>query len=292
VHLGQTLGEDVAFNHWQPVSGGCIHQSWSASSQSGQRYFIKTNSAANFHMFQTEALGLDELRKRLVKDNPIQIPNVIDVAADEEHAWLVLEFIPFATGTHQSEADLGRGLALLHQQTSTTFGLEHNNFIGASPQTNTQETSWLTFFRQHRLQGQFDLAKTNGFYQDLQDEAEELLENLPNLLADHYPIPSLLHGDLWSGNKACSTKGQPILFDPAIYYGDRECDLAMTELFGGFSNTFYAAYAQTYPIDKGYKQRKDLYHLYHILNHANLFGGHYIQQSQQIMRTLNQRCHA
>ncbi|MDX8387841.1 MAG: fructosamine kinase family protein, partial [Ghiorsea sp.] len=191
-----------------------------------------------------------------------------------------------ARDTPQSEADLGKGLALLHQQTSHTFGLNHNNFIGSTTQINTPETNWLDFFSKHRLQAQFQLAEKNGFYYSFQQEAEALLQALPCLLEGHQPKPCLLHGDLWSGNKGTDTNNNPIIFDPAVYYGDRECDLAMTELFGGFSETFYAAYEDVYPLEQGYQQRKELYNLYHILNHANLFGGSYIQQSKSIMLNL------
>jgi len=289
--LGRVLHQDLRLTSWQPVSGGSIHAAWLVHTNTEKSFFIKTNKADSFHMFQAEAKGLKEIEGNLLSSNPIRAPHVYDVRANDDYAWLTLEYIPFGQDTKQSEEKLGIGLALLHQQTSKTFGLNHNNVIGSTPQINTPETSWLDFFHEHRLQAQFDFAKTNGFYHDISQEAESLIEALPLLLGNHHPTPSLLHGDLWSGNKGTDTKNKPIIFDPAVYYGDRECDLAMTELFGGFSSDFYAAYEDVYPIEEGYAKRKQLYNLYHILNHANLFGGHYIQQSQSIMQQLLRSTH-
>ena len=289
--LGNALDQDLALTFWQPVSGGSIHSAWQVHSNTEQSFFIKTNKASSLHMFQAEAKGLKEIEDNSLPDNPIRVPHVYAIAANTTYAWLVLEYIPFSRDTKQSEIALGKGLALLHQQTSHTFGLNHNNVIGTTLQINTSETSWLDFFAKHRLQAQFDFAKDNGFYHHIAQEAESLLDALPQLLANHHPSPALLHGDLWSGNKGTDAQHHPVLFDPAIYYGDRECDLAMTELFGGFSSAFYAAYEDVYPLEQGYQRRKALYNLYHILNHANLFGGHYIQQSQNIMQQLLRSVH-
>lgn len=284
--LGSALGQDLTFMDWQPVSGGCIHQAWQVLCSSGQTFFIKTNQAQNLAMFQAETVGLQALKSRLTTNNPLQVPEVYAVAADATYAWLITQYITFGQDTSSSNTALGQGLALLHQQTAPTFGFDSPNFIGESTQTNTQETDWTTFFIQHRLNYQFELAKHHGFYQQLQTEAAFMPDVATALLLNHQPKASLLHGDLWAGNKASDQFGRPILFDPASYYGDRECDLAMTELFGGFSAEFYTAYDDVYPIAAGYQQRKDLYNLYHILNHANLFGGHYIQQSKNLMQKL------
>jgi len=286
--LAQTLGKTQKFIRWQAVSGGSIHQAWHVESNVGQHYFIKTNKASNLKMFETEAKGLKELENNLRPKNPIRVPRVYDMGSNEDYAWLVLAYIPFSSHTPQSESKLGRGLALLHQQTSPTFGLNHHNVIGSTPQINTPEISWLDFFAKHRLQIQFDLAKKRGFYAQIENEAESTLGALPQLLEHHNPNPSLLHGDLWHGNAACDNHDNPIIFDPAIYYGDRECDLAMTELFGGFSSHFYAAYNDVYPLEQDQQQRKQLYNLYHMLNHANIFAGAYIKQCQSMMRQLVQ----
>jgi len=281
--IASSLEQDCTFLHWSTVFGGNIHQSWKVQSTCNELFFIKTNHAAKFHAFEAEALGLTHLKQHIAGNNPLIVPEVQALGKNDSYAWLILNHITFST---DNEQDLGRGLAMLHQQKNKYFGFESDNVIGENPQWNTPSTNWLNFFQEQRLQAQFDLAKSNGIYHHFSSEAEQLLIILPILLSDHNPTPSLLHGDLWSGNKATDIQGKPIIFDPAVYYGDRECDLAMTELFGGFSPAFYAAYNHVYPLDAGYIQRKTLYNLYHILNHANLFGSGYIKQSKFMMQQL------
>jgi len=292
--LAQTLGQDYEIIDWTPITGGSIHSAWLVKTNCGHSFFIKTNTHEKLKMFVAEAHGLKQLKLQLTSQNPLYIPEVYAVGSDEQYAWFICEYIDLTSHGSQNDAALGQGLALLHQQCASQeqdtnlFGLTSNNFIGDSPQPNQQKSHWGTFFDHQRIRSQLQLAKQNGFYHLFQHEAKQLLTILPLLLADHQPRPSLLHGDLWAGNKGIDVQGRPIIFDPAIYYGDRECDIAMTELFGGFSIEFYAAYEDVYPLEDGYQQRKHLYNLYHILNHANLFGGHYIQQSKSIMRQLIQ----
>jgi len=259
---------------------------WHVISHDEQHFFIKTNQANKQHTLEAEAQGLAELGKHITAENPLRIPTVYASGANATHSWLILEYIHFARSSPASQAALGEGLALLHQQTASQFGFISDNVIGESLQTNAWTEDWLSFWSEQRLGTQFKLAKQHGFYEQIQDQAEQLLTILPLLLKDHQPTPSLLHGDLWGGNAACDDAGKPIIFDPAVYYGDRECDLAMTALFGGFSADFYAAYNHVYPTDSGYEQRKTLYNLYHILNHANLFGSGYIMQSKNMMMQL------
>jgi len=170
------------------------------------------------------------------------------------------------------------------------FGFAHDNYIGTTPQPNgwpnESRTSWIDFWRERRLGFQLRLAAQNGYGGQLQTLGEKLLDALPAFFAGYTPQPSLLHGDLWSGNHAFLEDGTPVIFDPAPYYGDRECDLAMTELFGGYPADFYTAYHAAYPLDSGYAVRKDLYNLYHVLNHANLFGEGYARQAEQMMQRL------
>jgi len=187
------------------------------------------------------------------------------------------------------DALLGEQLATLHRRTGKAFGFTQDNFIGSSPQRNTWNNDWISFWREERLGFQLELAAENGYGGKLQSLGEDLLEALPAFFEGYAPAPSLLHGDLWSGNHAFLADGTPTIFDPAVYYGDRECDLAMTELFGGYTANFYAAYRAAWPLHEGYGLRRDLYNLYHILNHANLFGGGYANQAEQMMRTLLQR---
>lgn len=170
--------------------------------------------------------------------------------------------------------------------TSSRFGFAQDNFIGTTPQPNGWKNSWINFWREQRLRFQLRLAAQNGYGGQLQTLGEKLLDTLPAFFDGYTPQPSLLHGDLWSGNHAFLADGTPVIFDPAPYYGDRECDLAMTELFGGYPADFYAAYSEAYPLHGGYAMRRNLYNLYHILNHANLFGGGYVRQAEQMMQRL------
>ena len=284
--LAQILGQSPELSSWLPVSGGDINQAWLTQTSSGESFFVKTNHHDKLPMFEAEASGLTELKRRITEDNPLRVPQSLCTGANEQYTWLVMEYIPFGHSSGQSERELGRGLAMLHQQTAPQFGLNHDNFIGSTPQPNHQHNSWLDFLTHERFVPQFEFAKQHGFFPLIAKEAEGLLDTLPALIDSHQPEPSLIHGDLWGGNKAVDESGTPLIFDPACYYGDRECDLAMTELFGGFSSSFYDGYNETFPIAEGYQERKKLYNLYHILNHANLFGSHYIQQSKSIMQQL------
>jgi fructosamine-3-kinase len=173
----------------------------------------------------------------------------------------------------------------MHRCESGRFGWHRDNTIGSTPQINDPSDDWITFYRDHRLGFQYQLAADHG-YGELMPSGQQLMDCLDQFFADYKPRASLLHGDLWSGNYAIDQNGQPVIFDPAVYYGDREADLAMTELFGGFSARFYAAYNDAYPLDAGYKVRKNLYNLYHILNHLNLFGGGYLGQAERMTRQL------
>ncbi len=180
----------------------------------------------------------------------------------------------------------GAGLAAMHRCTSEKFGWKRDNTIGATPQINKYTSGWVQFWREHRLGYQLQLARVNGHTGKLQVLGEKLMAKLDSFFPGPDPAASLLHGDLWSGNYSFDSAGQPVLFDPAVYYGDRETDIAMTELFGGFPAVFYAAYRESYPLDPGYDIRKTLYNLYHILNHLNLFGGGYRHQAEQMMGRL------
>lgn len=231
-------------------------------------------------MFAAEAEGLEALRKA----DALCIPRPLCHGQDGRQAWLVMEYLE--TGGSGSATALAEGLAAIHRVGSTRFGWHRDNTIGSTAQVNTPETDWLTFWREHRLAFQLRLAARNGAPARSLDTGEQLLAQLPALLDGHDPQPSLLHGDLWSGNYAYTRDGRPTIFDPAVYFGDREADLAMTELFGGFSRDFYAAYQNAWPLEDGYPLRRTLYNLYHVLNHFNLFGGGYLSQAQGMMESL------
>jgi fructosamine-3-kinase len=199
-------------------------------------------------------------------------------------AFLVLEHLDLrGNGDY---AALGRSLAAVHSIRGEFFGWLRDNYIGRTPQLNRCSPSWSDFWREARLGPQLSLARENGLGKSLLRKGEQLAEAIPVLLSQHAPAASLLHGDLWSGNAGFLADGTPVLFDPAVYWGDREADLAMTELFGGFPQDFYSAYAEAAPLDPGYAVRKTLYNLYHVLNHANLFGGGYAAQAERMIERL------
>jgi len=200
-------------------------------------------------------------------------------------SFLVLEWLTLAAGAPRAFAMLGEQLARLHEIAGPRFGWHRDNYIGATPQANAVDDSWPRFFAISRLSPQLALANRNG-HAALHDQGQALLQALPRLFGAHAPKPSLLHGDLWGGNAAFVAGGAPVIFDPAVHYGDREADLAMTELFGGFPREFYAAYRAHSPLDPGYRVRRTLYQLYHVINHANLFGGAYAAQAENMMHLL------
>lgn len=263
------------------LSGGDISRAYKLSSHT-QDYFVKLNSPQSVDMFEAEMLGLHALDQA----QSIRIPKPIVSGVTADAAYLVLEFIPLWRSTKASERLLGTQLAQLHAITSPYFGWHRDNTIGSSPQQNTQTQDWLSFWRQQRLGFQLKLAAAKGYGGKLQSAGEKLCLKLDALFIGYDPKPSLLHGDLWCGNAAVDTMGNPVIYDPACYFGDRETDIAMTELFGGFSATFYAAYNDAWPLDQGYQHRKNLYNLYHVLNHLNLFGGSYLSKAELMILKL------
>jgi protein-ribulosamine 3-kinase len=242
--------------------------------------FIKTAPAAAFEMFDAEAEGLRELAAA----NTIRVPNVLDVGIDGNDAFIALERIDFEKPNSSTKRMLGERLAALHRCTADEFGWHRDNTIGLTPQSNTQSSDWVSFFREQRLEFQLELAGSNGFSGELQTLGRKLCDELPAFFIDYEPAASLLHGDLWAGNWGV-TNGEPIIFDPAVYYGDRESDIAMTRLFGGFGQDFYDAYESAWPLESGHERRSNLYQLYHVLNHLNLFGGAYLDQALRLLRT-------
>ena len=254
----------------EPVSGGCIHRCYRAQ-RDGRAVFLKLNEARFADAFAAEADGLAALRAA-----GCRAPEPIALGSAGANAYLVLEFLELRS--HGDFAALGTMLAALHRRQAERFGWARDNYIGSTPQPNRWCESWSMFWREQRLEPQLALAAKNGYRLDVPP--------MGKLLAGHAPAPSLLHGDLWSGNAGFLADGAPVLFDPAVYYGDREADLAMTELFGGFAPQFYAAYNAAWPLAPGYEQRKHLYNLYHLLNHLNLFGGGYLAQVRAGLRLL------
>jgi fructosamine-3-kinase len=278
-HISATVGRNFSCRHRTRLGGGCINAAWRLSDEYSS-FFVKLNIAATLDMFIAEFEGLQALHAT----GTVKIPVPLCYGVSEDCAYLVTEYLPLAGGIDY--ARLGEQLAAMHGHYYDNFGWHRNNTIGTTPQANPAMPDWIEFWRRHRLGYQLRLAADNGYGGELQTLGEWLIANCHHLFDGYRPQPSLLHGDLWSGNAAALPDGTPVIFDPAVYYGDREADLAMTELFGGFSPAFYSAYNSHSPLDPGYTVRKHFYNLYHILNHLNLFGGGYRHQAEQTMRLL------
>jgi protein-ribulosamine 3-kinase len=264
--------------HWTRAGGGCIHRCFVLDG-GGRKYFAKVNDRAELDNFAAEEDGLAALAAAGAR-----VPTPLCRGEGGGEAFLVLEHLDIrARGDY---AMLGRALALVHSARGEFFGWRRDNYIGRTPQSNRRASSWTDFWRDARLLPQLELGRRNGLDAGLLEKGERLAEAVPRLLSGHAPAASLLHGDLWGGNAGFLAGGRPVLFDPAVYWGDREADLAMTELFGGFTPDFYSAYAEIAPLDRGYAKRKTLYNLYHVLNHANLFGGGYASQAERMIGDL------
>ena len=279
VKLGAALGRRMDLRLAGEVGGGCIHRTFRAT-DGRLSWFVKANDASCADLFAAEADGLLALAQ-----GPLRVPRAVCRGEADGQSFLVLEWLDLGAGAPRDYAKLGEQLARLHALAGPQHGWRRDNYIGSTPQINMVDTSWPRFFGKARLAPQLARAGKMG-HAALGAKGEKLLEALPKLFGTHAPQPSLLHGDLWSGNAAFLAGGTPVIFDPAAYYGDREADLAMTELFGGFPQDFYAAYRTHSPLDPGYRVRKTLYNLYHVINHANLFGGGYVAQAASMMDTL------
>jgi len=263
------------------IGGGCISRALRLADHS-HSYFVKINDSGLARMFEAERDGLEAL------DRPgaPRIPRPVVDGAAEGIAFLVLEDIPMSRLHGQAWRRLGEQLAALHRHTAPRFGWHQDNLIGATPQRNDWTGDWLSFWRDRRLGFQLALARDNGLDRAVLQRAHGLLERLDRALNGHAPQASLVHGDLWGGNAAADSQGNPVLFDPAVYYGDRETDLAMSELFGGFDPRFYEAYQSVWPLEPGYPRRRTLYNLYHVLNHFNLFGAAYAPRAAAMIDEL------
>jgi len=264
-------------NDSRGVAGGCINQTQRLETDHGP-VFLKTNRADQANLFDGEAHGLKLLAPH------IRVPEVIAQGVDDGEAWLLIEWLEL--GGRGDDTAMGEALAALHHASSEAFGLDRNNHIGATDQINGWDRDWIRFYGQKRLAPQLDWAGRRGLSAATIDAGEKLIEALPAFFHGYHPAPSLIHGDLWGGNHDFLNDGTPVLFDPAAYYADREAELAMTELFGGFSARFRSAYEAAWPLDPGYRSRRDLYNLYHVLNHFNLFGGGYGRQASSMIDRL------
>jgi protein-ribulosamine 3-kinase len=280
--IADLTGIVVEPRSWRPVAGGDINQAACVRDLDGRTWFIKLNKRDRADMFAAECEGLRELAAA----EHVYVPQVAGYGSSDQCAWLMLEWLDLTGTSSAADRRLGKGLARMHRTTAEQFGWRRDNYIGASTQPNERLASWPAFFRERRLGHQLSLAKANGAPVSILESGYQLMERLDDWFGDYIPVPSLLHGDLWGGNRGALPDGRPALFDPAVYYGDRETDIAMTRLFGGFDESFYAAYDKEWPLDKGATQRQALYNIYHVLNHFNLFGGSYLTQAEHMLLRL------
>jgi fructosamine-3-kinase len=247
--------------------------------------FVKVAPASRQDMFEAEAAGLEELRRAAA----VRVPRVLGIARTANDVALALEWIDLGSASAGSESKFAEQLARQHRIVADAFGWHRDNTIGSTPQLNAWCSDWVSFLRERRLGPQLDLARANGFGGELQDRGHRLLGALDRFFTSS-PEPSLLHGDLWGGNWAVDDRGAPVVFDPAVYFGDRVADIAMTRLFGGFGARFQAAYEAAWPLPPRAETRIVLYNLYHILNHLNLFGAGYLEQALRSIDRLLEEC--
>lgn len=297
--LSKTLGQAIHIELGNPVSGGDISEAFvlqarASSTQTADKFFVKVNRREFLGVFEAEARALNTIASHV----PNACPSPILMGTHAERSYFVMQYLnlsgsPKSNATANPKA-LGELLAKLHlvhnsesaAKTPKIYGWNEDNFIGRTPQQNSWNASWATFFVEQRLKPQFKLACSKGFHHQLSAISSEIFIAVENILKDYQPHASLLHGDLWGGNAAYDADGKPWIFDPASYYGDAETDIAMTELFGGFNKDFYEAYYAVIPQAGDYLQRKTIYNLYHMLNHLNLFGSGYLAQVQRYIKLI------
>jgi fructosamine-3-kinase len=269
--LGEALGGEVVAS--RSIAGGDINQAYEITLADGRRLFVKTNARSPRGMFAAEAVGLGWLDEA----NALRIPKVVAVSqADEAQQFLLLELIASGSAARDFDERLGRGLAALHRSGTPGFGLDHDNFIGRLPQTNAPAPTWTDFYRTRRLEAQLRRASDEGLATTrMRRGFDRLWGALDELIGPPEP-PARLHGDLWGGNLLCDDRGAPCLIDPAVYGGQREMDLAMMRLFGGFGPRVFSAYEEAWPLADGHRERVALYQLYPLMVHVNLFGGAYV----------------
>ena len=281
--LAERAGRPVAIVRELAASGGCINSGTLLFINDKSVVFLKHNGNSPAGFFHAEAAGLCALAGA----GGLRIPRPIssDDAEGPVPAFLLLEGIQSAPPAKDFDEQLGRGLAQLHRATAPAFGFDEDNFIGSTPQSNPRIADWPEFFATARLEPMLRLVEERGrSTPDLAKHMSRLIGRLPELIGRHNPVPSLVHGDLWSGNVMSDEHGAPVIFDPAAHDADREVDIAMTELFGRFAPAFYAAYREAWPLSAGYEVRRDIYNLYHLLNHVYIFGLSYMTGAMGILR--------
>lgn len=280
--LAERTGAGVRIVADRPAAGGCIHDARLLELSDGGRVFLKADDSAPDDLFEREAEGL----AALAAADAIRVPRDPQPGHTGHTAFLLMEAIPAGRPGRTFWEDFGRRFARLHRTTEhERYGFPHDNYLGGTPQPNDWTEDWAEFFRTHRLGHQLDLARQRGrSTAELDRLGDRFLDRLDHYLDVPDEPPCLLHGDLWSGNQMADEAGDPVLIDPAAYYGQREADLAMTALFGRFDDRFYRAYEDEWPLPPGTAQRQEIYQLYHLLNHLNLFGSSYLDGCLRILR--------
>ena len=280
--LESIYGQPVEILSSESVGGGSINQTKALTLSNRETVFLKINAHPPNNFFKAEARGLDLLRQ--TKGGP-GVPKPLGLEPGPRPRFLLMEYVEKSSPTKEFYFQFAQALARMHRSSWDAHGLDHDNYIGSTVQKNTPEKDGLKFFRDHRIRFQQELARASGkLPQPLDKRLDILSDRLEFLLDTSGEQPALLHGDLWSGNffQAKSDR-QPCIFDPAVYYGFRESDLAMTQLFGSLPNSFYRAYHEAFPLNPGYEERRDIYNLYHMLNHLNLFGNSYLASVESIV---------
>jgi protein-ribulosamine 3-kinase len=277
--LERIIGSPVTLHRFSFTGGGCINHGGRLVTSAGD-FFIKWNSSHRYPgMFQAEASGLALLKA----STSLHVPEVAGWFEAEEYQGILLEFVESTSRSRSYWEDLGRDLSELHKKTNPAFGLDQSNYIGSLPQINLVKLSWIDFFMENRLSVQVKLALDHHrFDHEFARQFEKIYKLLPSML----PVekPALIHGDLWSGNVIVNNRGEPCLIDPAVYYGHREAELAFTKLFAGFDESFYTSYDEGFALSPGFQSRADVYNLYPLLVHVNLFGGGYVQQVRSVIK--------
>jgi len=277
--IQQSLGSNIESS--QSVSGGSINRAAKVTLSDGRTCFLKWNTTADPHMFEVEEKGLELLKSA---NTSLRVPDVFATGKTEtDTGYLLQEFITEGRSEPTSAQEFGQALATMHQHHEDRYGLDHDNYIGKLPQSNDWHDNWIDFFVEERMQPQLKMATDAG---KLGSSTVARFESMYKQLPDIFPEepPSLLHGDLWGGNYFFDETGQATIYDPAVYYGHREIELGFTHLFGGFPRAFYDSYEEAYPLESGFSQRKDVYNLYPLLVHTNLFGGSYARQVEGIVK--------
>jgi len=279
--IARNLGLDEHGLRIDPVSGGDIAEAWLLRAADAV-VFLKALPLQQAGLISAEADGL----QAIAETGTVRTPRVIRRGMHDRLAWLALEYLELDQRSATADKRLGSQLAQMHRHAGEQFGWHRNNYIGRTPQINTREDEWSAFFAAHRLGAQFDRLRRNHPDQGWNDIKREVIGTWQEIASSHQPVPSLVHGDLWRGNAAALSDATPVIFDPAVHYADRECDLAMAHLFGGFDEAFYRSYNEAWPLMPGFETRRLFYKLYHMLNHANLFGGPYLEASEKLCRRI------